>query len=705
MKFIEKMLKAQIAPFSHIGVKNGELYTLNTSSYYAQDLTENDLFFDVGNQKSLANFRPNGSIECLTFYQGNWRTEEKPGVWVNKGIRQTKDITFSLNVNGKVYLLAKADHDRDIDVVNDVMTRIQHYYHELSVTELPFCPILEDNTRLSMCIVPFFVKNISANVLHVALNEPPLFRSKYSDQQNINIILKKSILTLQPGESGVLSLALVDPSCTNDLILFKQNDDIVWLKQTYMYYSNFFTNLKMKQTELTHMVRRAAYQSLLSLAMDASGKIVGSNWGSFPATSRIWNKDMYYACLPTVWMDKELCQKSILWFDTFGVKQVGSKFHGGVTHSIGNTLSAALLSGLYFQYNDDLNFFRVHSELVDHMVSLVRLILSKRPNQDYALCHSDWVSDAYALGDFHTGSNICLWSAINGLLPILTSLGRYSEVEYFQTISKNIKNEIDNFLTVSGKFGKQWLEGRNIHGDYHASSTLQYEKPIQDQGLIFLNYMIHNHQIDLMMHDGEESDTTLAPIYNFVKLDNSVYRAAMKFTGSVHNPTYVSKIDGISWGEESGATFPGFISIMMGHSDDGQLNAQLNKLVNLTDLDGSWWWWPYPLNPSRKKVVRNLGCGKCGWASGMFISLMITQLLGVSRENNMISVHPTIDGFSWENIPMGSDRISLTVTPSSIEVANVGVQNITLFCQGQKKKLAVGKVISYERKINNGIIK
>ena len=217
--------------------------------------------------------------------------------------------------------------------------------------------------------------------------------------------------------------------------------------------------------------------------------------------------------------------------------------------------------------------------------------------------------------------------------------------------------------------------------------------------------MIHNHQIDLMMHDGEESDTTLAPIYNFVKLDNSVYRATMKFTGSVHNPTYVSKIDGISWGEESGATFPGFISIMMGHSDDGQLNAQLNKLVNLSDLDGSWWWWPYPLNPSRKKVVRNLGCGKCGWASGMFISLMITQLLGVSRENNMISVHPTIDGFSWENIPMGSDRISLTVTPSSIEVANVGVQNITLFCQGQKNKLAVGKVISYERKINNGIIK
>ncbi len=42
-----------------------------------------------------------------------------------------------------------------------------------------------------------------------------------------------------------------------------------------------------------------------------------------------------------------------------------------------------------------------------------------------------------------------------------------------------------------------------------------YQKPILEQGLIFLSDVIVDGKINLLMHDGEESDTTLMPFINF----------------------------------------------------------------------------------------------------------------------------------------------------------------------------------------------
>ncbi|MGC2951963.1 glycoside hydrolase, partial [Enterococcus faecium] len=77
-----------------------------------------------------------------------------------------------------------------------------------------------------------------------------------------------------------------------------------------------------------HLYRRALYQSFSSFGMNRHGKVVGSNWGSYPATYRIWNKDMYYASLPFTMFEPEFCQKTVLWFDQYGLKFPGSKFTG-----------------------------------------------------------------------------------------------------------------------------------------------------------------------------------------------------------------------------------------------------------------------------------------------------------------------------------------------------------------------------------------
>ncbi|WP_316378029.1 hypothetical protein, partial [Enterococcus faecium] len=50
-----------------------------------------------------------------------------------------------------------------------------------------------------------------------------------------------------------------------------------------------------------------------------------------------------------------------------------------------------------------------------------------------------------------------------------------------------------------------------------------------EQGLIFLSDVIVDGKINLLMHDGEESDTTLMPFYQF--LDNKDHRLTLPEIG------------------------------------------------------------------------------------------------------------------------------------------------------------------------------
>ena len=54
------------------------------------------------------------------------------------------------------------------------------------------------------------------------------------------------------------------------------------------------------------LFERAVMQCFHAIAMNASGEVTGSNWGSFPATRQIWMKDMYYAFLPFCILEPDL---------------------------------------------------------------------------------------------------------------------------------------------------------------------------------------------------------------------------------------------------------------------------------------------------------------------------------------------------------------------------------------------------------------
>ena len=62
------------------------------------------------------------------------------------------------------------------------------------------------------------------------------------------------------------------------------------------------------------LYERAVCQCLGAIAMNQEGQISGANWGSYPATSQIWMKDMYYAFLPFSILEPDLFKKEFCGF-------------------------------------------------------------------------------------------------------------------------------------------------------------------------------------------------------------------------------------------------------------------------------------------------------------------------------------------------------------------------------------------------------
>lgn len=102
-------------------------------------------------------------------------TEEKPGVWVNKQLTQTTNLSLTVEVDGNDYDLSKTDHRVEVDLLHDSLPRYIHHYQTFKVIVIPFAPIIE-RKRLSMLVQQIYVVNETQNPLQVAAKEVPLYQ-------------------------------------------------------------------------------------------------------------------------------------------------------------------------------------------------------------------------------------------------------------------------------------------------------------------------------------------------------------------------------------------------------------------------------------------------------------------------------------------------------------------------------------------------
>ncbi|MDO5416949.1 MAG: hypothetical protein Q4F29_07110 [Lachnospiraceae bacterium] len=664
-------------PYFQVTVRDGRYETENPVSYYRTKLPDATFSFDVSNQKVQANLDEFGTVKNLTFFHGNYRMESKPGVWVGKDFVQEHNLSVSIERNGRRTALADNRGHVESDLAGNRYPRSIHYLDDCRVGLLTAAPVTGEKSFscLMQCVA---VTNTSEGCLTGAVQLPPLYVKKYSDTRNVLIGSKNGInqreipFCLKPGETAYGAVLFADPDQYPDFERIQEKGISEWLDRTEEYFRSSIGSLQLESDPMAGLLFERAYmQAYGAFAMSGEGDILGSNWGTFPVTPHIWNKDMYYSALPSAILNPDWCRKCILWFDRYGIKYKGTKFEGGIFHSLSNSLSVILLSGAYYDASGDQSFYRNHPELYRRMKKILKTVLDSRKNEEPHLYRTIWISDAYALGTYHTGTNLCVWRSLMALARIGREI--FDESEYAESLEKEaklVKSDIERYMTVDGTWGRQYLEGiwmPEAGMDSQEWMPVEvYQKEILDQGLQFLTDVTENGKICLRMHDGEESDTTLMGYYGYQDFNSQSLHNYGCFAASSENPTYSPLSRGIKWGNQSGATFPGYLSVLLSASDQKSWsgeNGRFKELERLADLDGSWWWWPYRVGAETGDVVRMNSCGKCGWASGIFVTLCITGFFGIRYDGRQrtLFVKPVsyIGSFKWEGLRYGNGVFDL----------------------------------------------
>lgn len=681
-KTISEALAQRKSRYFGVVYKNGQ-YTANDGlSFFGRKLPDSELTFDIANNKTLVNVNMNGSIKFLTVYNGQYASDNIPGVWMCKEFRKTGPYAFALRLGDKQYDLGRDNLPYTTSLLDNLFPVTEYRLGGVLAMLLTYTPMSADgSTRIRGAVYGLYVENRSCKDIdgEVILPKPDtevdlLFSGTdiyiYPvDGEDQNASKGSVSFQLAPGQSVWVPVVMGPPGEAT-LQLINEKGTLYWLNETWAYYRGMLGRLEMKYDSFAaEFHERALLQCLGSIAMNHNDSVIGSNWGTYPVTEFTWTKDMYYSLLPFHVFEPKLFKQGMLWFLEHGVRPQGNRYTGGISHSLSNSLSSVVMAGLYYQSTGDKQFFLDNPDIDMRLRQLLEETTGTCKQDGPWLFPSVWLSDAYSLGDYHTGSNVVTWAAFHHYARIVREVfGDTQTAERYQTLASKIKLDLRRFNTLEGPFGLQYVEGTSAKGDFLRSDTGKYKGKYADFGMQFIGFLTKDGFIDLFHHDGEESDTILMPVYGYASYDDPVYRHYMQFSLSPHNPTYNPESKGIQWGDHAACTFPGYMSGLGMIKDFDSLSGPegyFTEVRKLTDVDGSLWWWPY-LNGARYgDVVRHHNCGKCGWASGVYSALFVSQILGVVYDApaKLLSFRPlqAAGSFTWEGLRLGSGLFDLTL--------------------------------------------
>lgn len=112
---------------------------------------------------------------------------------------------------------------------------------------------------------------------------------------------------------------------------------------------------------------------------------------------------------------------------------------------------------------------------------------------------------------------------------------------------------------------------------------------------------------------------------------------------------------------------PGWTTALAGIRNETELREKLHHLRQLTDLDGSIWWWPYKYQETRRAAVLREP-GKCGWAAAVYLCRFIHDILGfrLDMPTRRIDFRPFCpwNQFTWKNLRLGRGVFNATFQQS-----------------------------------------
>ena len=669
---VEEILAAETGEFFRGGIVDGIPEYGHHKSLMGRMIPHEHITFDVSNNRVLGNIGITGEVKSFTTYRNSYPGDNHlPGIWWYKDLTTTGPYAWSIKVDGE---------EVDLAATASIRTALLGNMFPLTVLEtdrfhiklISFAPISSDGTkRPGALFVGVQIANISDESLSLSVGLPKSYENSNVYFANGSIEDRSRTLEIAKGEDCWFPGVIV--ALPGRTIMRELGDDsfIHWFNETWEFYRRMIGHLEMEDDPFAaEFLPRMIHLCFCAVCINESGEVVGANWGSYPATTQIWMRDMGYTVLPLFSFDPDLFKKVLLWFLDKGIRYVGDKrfegyaLGGGIDYSLTNALTPVVIAGLYYRSSGDHTFFEQYPGIIKKIRSLIDELIPLR-DEDTSLFPSVWISDGPSRGDFHTGSNVVAWYCLTTAAELIGDIvgdkilaGRYRE------IADKTAEGIVSFCRDTGPEGMQFVEGRNRDG-----STL-------------------------FDHDGEESDTTLMPFYGFAGYDDPAYQNHVRVALTEANRYYKTHTNGIedsTWIDSHDnpgidATFPGYITGFAGVQNGDEMSGpdgRLSVIRRLTDIDGSIWWWPY----KHDKVVRAFEIegehvGKSGWAAAVYILHFVSQILGLVFDGpgRSLTFRPFSPSsrFAWTDFPLGTARFSVGYARAEEKVSYF-VENLNAF--------------------------
>lgn len=683
--------------FFYAGRNHGKYECGNARSRYLDRSDPEKCSFDTGNNKVITLSGLNGELKRVTFFKPSYFADNIPGVWVHKGHILAGPFSFALAMDGRVLHLPEFEGAIRTDLVECVLPLTYYQLDGLDAHVTAYAPVSEDGRvrpRCAFYLLSLCNRSDGALKGEVILPQAGHF-SKIMEKDDLAQLDIRSgedfshrqriAFELRPGEQRLFPVLLtVYGEAVSPQI---RRGPMYWLEQTLGYYRRLAGKLQFEDDPfLSEFMKRTLCQCQQCIGMDGDETLAGSSWGTNPTTDQIWMKDMYYSMLPLAQCDPELFFKGVKWFAKWGVRPEGMLFAGGVNHSLSNSLSAVLMAGEYFACTGDIESFRRDGALVERLTEILDDMIMSRTQRDVWLFPSVWISDGLALGDFHTGTNITAWAALNGMAAILEALPDAQKSAQYRAVAARVREAITTLCVTDGPYGPQLLEGvgegsQALKEQMKADSLEAFRAKNEGFGIQFYEFYNRAQERPYLVHDGEETDTTLAAFYGLMEFDDAVLRNYFRFAMSEHNRFYCPVSRGILWEDCTDSTFPGYVTGMANAVDAQSYSRYFEPIRELADLDGSIWWWPYPRNAGEQAAMRR-DPGKCGWASGALLALMQRNIMGIYYDGakRELSFCPldALGNFCWTDAPLGEARFDLAYEGDSIWVTNRNRYTVTL---------------------------
>ena len=306
--------------------------------------------------------------------------------------------------------------------------------------------------------------------------------------------------------------------------------------------------------------------------------------------------------------------------------------------------------GEYYQTTGDTNFFIANPAFLSGVTNAVADLFSYSQRTPHMLFYAQQIWDSLARGDWHTGSNIYLWYCFNRWAQIAqAAYGDAITASNFNNYADSLQSDLNTYMVGTGPLGTQYFEGVYTNGTFEKG------------------------------HDGEEGASSMAPFYGFCRADESRLLNYKQRALCPDNPIYNTNLDAINWlgntnhsqpwaGWLSGPTSPSWVAALAGAASEGEVYRWVKRIGQITDLDGSIWWWPYKLTNTVylgdvKRSDADATVGKVGYTASMFGAEFYFKIMGLTFDYPTRSIFfaPLCpwDDVKWNECRLGNSLFNI----------------------------------------------